>query len=227
MTSSDSSERTIFGLNVISDTTDLVPVSKLIRNTLLFSETFDNDTLNLILPLNYSLKEGLGLWISNSLNTDNNLLVTLDQINYYPVIDADGNSDTNCLIQNEIELLYFNGAAFQEIFAGNKICPQGYIEVTTEYCIQTGENTPANYWNAILNCEADGAKLCSWSEWYFACQKTGLGLTNMTNNWEWTESGSNHATSVLIIGNGTCKTAGENNTQIVTLSPYRCCYRKK
>jgi len=227
MTAADSMQRTITGLADPADTSDLLPVRTLLTNQLLFSETNDNDTLEANLPFSFNLTEGTMLWVFSNFNTDNNLKLTTNQSVFYPVINANGTSDTNCIKQNEIELLIYNGSSFQEMFYGFNICPQGYVEVNSSYCIQINENTSANYWNAILDCERDNAKLCSWGEWYYACQRTGLGLNNITNNWEWTESANNHATSVLVLGNGSCDTAGENNTQVTALRTYRCCYRKK
>lgn len=227
MTSLDSNERTISGISAAIDTNDLVPVTDLIDNRLLFSSVTNDDSLQLNLPLQYELNEGMGFWISPITNSANTTIITLDQLNYFPLKSINQSNETNCLKSNEIEWIIYDGNSFQEMFEGFKTCPTGYVDVNTEYCIQTNENSAANYWNAIQVCETDGAKLCSWGEWYFACQKSGLGLSNMIDNWEWTESANNHASAALAIGNGSCTTAGESNTQVVTVKTYRCCYRKK
>lgn len=227
MTSLDSNQRIISGISPTIDSNDLVPVADLINNRLLFSSVNNNDSLLLNLPIQYELSEGMGFWISPITNSANTTIITLDQLNYYPLKSINQSNENNCLKSNEIECIIYDGNSFQEMFEGFKSCPAGYVDVNTEYCIQTNENSAANYWNAIQTCETDGAKLCSWGEWYFACQKSGLGLSNMIDNWEWTESANNHASAVLALGNGSCTTAGESNTQIVTVKTYRCCYRKK
>lgn len=227
-TNSDSLKRTVTGLSYVLDSNDLVNEYEVLTNRLIFGEAANNDSLSVMIPIATSISEGEMIWTINNQNTITNLKLSINNGSYYPIISNPSSStDINCLKANEMELLIFNGSSFQEIFEGYQICPQGFVSVNENYCIQQNENISANYWNAIDNCMNLNAKLCTWSEWYFACQNSGLGLTNITNNWEWTESGNNHATSVLVLGNGTCQTAGESNTQIVTNRPYRCCYRKK
>jgi hypothetical protein len=68
-----------------------------------------------------------------------------------------------------------------------------------------------------------GARLCSWSEWYFACQQSGdLALVNMTNNWEWIKWAKNEPYQAAGVGNANCtKTV---HRSFVNLDFFRCCF---
>ena len=87
MTSLDSNERIISGISAAIDTSDLVPVTDLIDNRLLFSSVNGNDSLLLNLPLQYALNEGMGFWISPITNSANATMITLNKLNYFPLKD--------------------------------------------------------------------------------------------------------------------------------------------
>ena len=105
-------------------------------------------------------------------------------------------------------------------------CPGGFTAVNDKYCIQTDEQVAANWFEANIQCAELNAEICSWSQWYYACQKSSLGLLNMTNNWEWINDGgddkSNHAKAV---GADKC-TADDSFKAEFSNNAFRCCFSR-
>jgi len=107
---------------------------------------------------------------------------------------------------------------------GGGSCPGGFTSVNAEYCIETNENvgSPGTFWVASDASYAAGARLCSWSEWYMACNNTG-GLSNMTNDKEWIDAEGLASTSARRAG-ASCTNCESWN--VGTSSTFRCCYTK-
>jgi len=103
-------------------------------------------------------------------------------------------------------------------------CPIGsWSEINEEFCIEVNERVSTDWWNANKNCGDLNAHICSWNEWYYACQKPGNGTINMTNDWEWTIVGIAGGTATTV-GNGDCK---NSSTETMTNSKtYRCCFSR-
>ena len=106
---------------------------------------------------------------------------------------------------------------------GGGSCPAGFTSVNDKYCIQTNENTPDTWWNANDACYAAGARLCSWGEWYVACNNTA-GLNTMTDNQEWVDDASNGSSNAKVAGDGYCKAVGGPSDD--SYEAFRCCYTK-
>jgi hypothetical protein len=137
---------------------------------------------------------------------------------------------SNQMLIDQLVSVIYDGTNFQVISPLNKPCPSGYVEVTPEYCIQQDEQPLQTFWDAIVDCSDNNAKLCTWGQWYYACWKTGLGLNDMTNNWEWIDSAGNHGTqdgtSARIAGDTDCKDAYNGIPNNGLQNVYRCCYNK-
>lgn len=105
-------------------------------------------------------------------------------------------------------------------------CPAGFEAVNDKYCIQKEEQTALNWFEANVQCAELNAEICSWSEWYVACQKSSLNLSNMTDNWEWINDGgddqSNHAKAV---GEGKCTSDNSFKAELST-NAFRCCFSR-
>ena len=96
--------------------------------------------------------------------------------------------------------------------------------VNTQYCIDDSEQGTGDFWAAASGCIAADKRLCSLSEWYYACQNTS-GAWNgaqATNDYEWIEFGG--ANSGTAVGNGGCTVTTTYN--FATTLTYRCCYSR-
>lgn len=117
---------------------------------------------------------------------------------------------------------------------GISSCPLGWTMIgdagkRATYCIETNQRATAAYFNAqnicsnINDATLGRAHLCAHDEWHTACVR-GIGLSNMTNDWEWTADLSG-STSILLAGHNTyggCSAVNSGTTGNV-LHPYRCC----
>lgn len=147
----------------------------------------------------------------------------------YPVLIAPGSA----LLADQVSgmptlSLVFDGVAFQ-VMNGRaherRTCPAGMVAVSDQYCIDIAQQDTTDFFAAGTACVAQNKRLCSWGEWYGACQQTAtLSLQNMTDNWEWTGDAANEDNGVRIVG-PTCSSAG---TWSVINAPqcYRCCYTR-
>ncbi|HUP11967.1 MAG TPA: hypothetical protein VM187_07145 [Niastella sp.] len=118
----------------------------------------------------------------------------------------------------------FDGASFQIMNSLAKTCPEGFKSVNESFCIENTESSTATFFNASVTCASKNAKLCTWNEWYYACQKTSLGLSNMTNNYEWIDSAGNSNHQAAILGNGGCGVRAVSTD--TTVRNFRCCYSR-
>jgi hypothetical protein len=122
-----------------------------------------------------------------------------------------------------ITLLY-DGTSYQIVSSGERGCPAGFTEVNRQFCIETNEHPTATFFNAVAYCFGMNARLCTWGEWYYACQKSGLGISAMTNNFEWVDTAANEDGQVRVVGYGGCTGAGA--PYATSIYTYRCCFSK-
>lgn len=242
MTGSSDSLRKVSGIGGASELSDAVNYKDYYSGKLRFATPtgFSNNSWNLTVSMSIlSYTEGMMIYfIADTNNTGpatiniNNLgAVSLNRIAGFPL-------DTNDLVKDLPVLAIYDGSAFQLISDVSKKCPATFIRVNEHYCIQPVENDSAYFWPAAKYCGDLNAKLCTWGQWYYACQKTGLGITDMTNNWEWVDVGGNLLTWTTPPAANTGSMVGENgcsNVQTAIADPththsrafpktYRCCY---
>jgi len=128
-------------------------------------------------------------------------------------------------VQGEQGLIGATGAAGTDgLDATNspKDCPLGYVSVNDNYCIQADENTPSNWFDAVVTCTTQNAQLCTWANWYGAVATQPL-LANTTNNWEWLDDGGDDDSNYAkVAGNGNAKS--HNSEEMETAQAYRCCF---
>lgn len=106
-----------------------------------------------------------------------------------------------------------------------KDCPTGMAAVNTQYCIDLNENVASDFVQAAITCASAGKRLCYWGEFHSACVvSAALGITGMTNNWEWTNNTSNEDNSVRRVGYGSCTNAG--NGLMTGSATFHCCYTR-
>lgn len=133
-------------------------------------------------------------------------------------------SDSGSVLQ-----VFYTDSTYRLLHARKDGCPNGFVVVNENYCIEIDERPAHYFWNANRNCESIRARLCTWGEWYYACQKTGLGLVNMTTNYEFIDDGSDHISNVALVGSGNCTNMADITTVILTSSykrNYRCCFSR-
>jgi hypothetical protein len=132
------------------------------------------------------------------------------------------------IISGQIVAAAFDGSNFQFLNYSKSNCPSGFLPVTSEYCIEINESVIIDtFYNAVVDCYSKNARMCNWGEWYNACVSMGAGLSNMTNNWEYTDDPGNEVNYVRIVGNGSCTAAGNQNIPVNAPKKWRCCYSLK
>ncbi len=121
---------------------------------------------------------------------------------------------------------YWDGGKWRRIIDETG-CPANMSPANTQYCIDDNEQssgTAVNFWTASQNCIAADKRLCTLSEWYYACQNTpgtwnvGMG----TDDFEWIEFGG--ANNGTVVGNGSCTTTTTDNLN--ANYAYRCCFSR-
>ena len=123
-------------------------------------------------------------------------------------------------------LLFADSAFFIQSGIGRNGCPPGFIAPTDEYCIQKNENPLNTYWAGQQYCESLGARMCTWGEWYYACQNPALGMLGTINNWEWIDGAQNHTNAGTQLGNAACTSNQSVNVFGGTTAAIRCCYTR-
>lgn len=126
--------------------------------------------------------------------------------------------------------LVYDGTSFQLMNGPvhrKRECLEGMVQVNESTCIDVAEHPSAlTFFDAVLVCIEQNKRMCSWGEWHTACRKIDvLGLSNMTNNGEWTANTANYDGAVRIVGDGDCFTGG---TESVFTGPrrFRCCIQR-
>ena len=220
--------RQITNLGTPTDSADAVSAQVFRSGELTFATAMGKDTLAVTTaPSITRYAAGMRLNVKVSESNTGPVYITANGLPLVPLVQADLSPvPADYLVAGEIISVIFNGSSFQVISKDRSKCPSGFVEPNSNYCIEINERALSSYENAAQTCMSINARLCTWGEWYFACQKTGLGITNMTNNWEWLDDTANHSNTVVQTGDLTC-TAQRSITIPSTLTfKYRCCFSK-
>ncbi len=126
--------------------------------------------------------------------------------------------------------LVYDGSSFQVMNGPvhrRRECPTGMVQVNESTCIDLDEHpSTLTFFDAVMVCIEQNKRMCSWGEWHTACRKNDeLGLSNMSDNGEWTANTANYDGAVRIVGDGNCYTGG---TESVFSGPrrFRCCIQR-
>lgn len=143
--------------------------------------------------------------------------------NYFPLVNNNKSElKKGQIIPEKIIVAVYLDSSFIYINPEKPSCPNGFIKVNDAYCIEKDEHN-GTFWTAAMYCQNIGANLCSWSEWYYACQQSGsLGLNSMTNNWEWIKWAKNEPNQAATVGNAGCTYT--LHRLLTTNSSFRCCF---
>jgi hypothetical protein len=213
----------IENVGIPNDSTELVSVKNARNNLVLFyTATNSGDTLFIQTDSSlFRISEGCVLYVQSNLDNSGSVSIKVNGVPFLINKNNDQALDRRDIIPQKILVLVYSENKFILMNPERPKCPSGFVQVNDSYCIEVNERQ-ASFWNAIGVCNGLGARLCSWSEWYYACQKGGLGLTNLTNNWEWVNQGQNEPYTGKVVGSGKCNiTTHQNLTANIY---YRCCF---
>lgn len=209
----------------LGDSSTLANLKQTRNNTPIFlTGVLINDTLNASFDTAlFTIENGLVLMLTSDLANSNQVVIKLNST-CYQVSKANNNSLVkDDIIPQKIMILAYSQNKFIYLNPERSLCPSGYSKVNEKYCIETNERQ-ADFWSAMTTCLSEGARLCSWSEWYYACRHSAaLGIVNMYNlNWEWVHQSQNEVYQGKAVGRGRCDiTIHRNGTQ---LDFFRCCF---
>jgi hypothetical protein len=126
--------------------------------------------------------------------------------------------------------LIYDGVRFQLLSSTQLPCPSGFSIANERYCIADQPLPAATFFDAINTCAAQGARLCTISEWSHACRSIPGFFATVTEA-EWVDHAANNNTGAKLVGFGIDGSeAGpgsgcEYGGQVVPTTPYRfrCC----
>lgn len=220
-------------INDIETTTniDLLNSKEVIVNQYQYATTFlQNDTLFAIFnPKIEALNLGLKLYLRLP-------LTILNSINYLKINDLiavniylyfDDNFEQNSLNSDEIFTAIFDGVSFQTLLrADERTCPDGFVDINDKYCVSQTRQGPGTFYQNITYCNSLNARLCSWSEWFYACKNNGGNISDMSiTGLEWVDTGGNGKTLAKVVGSTNCYSHGFGDTKTASYY-FRCCYTK-
>lgn len=232
MTGATNADRQIKGVGDPTDLGDAVNARTVQRGSLIYAEATGRDTilLNINIPPPNQYIAGMLINFKAENTNTGPVVVNLNNLGYCSLKKGDNyNLDSADIVNQQLITMIYDGTKFQILSPLNKGCPNGFISVNTNYCIEIEERAAASWWVATITCMNKNANLCSMSEWTYACQKSGLGLNNMVNNYEWVNSAANNATTSKTVGldyqgNPGCDYG--SYAAPTALNSYRCCFSK-
>ncbi|MCB0792653.1 MAG: hypothetical protein H6595_02615 [Flavobacteriales bacterium] len=106
-------------------------------------------------------------------------------------------------------------------------CPEGYVAANDHLCVQVDDGPSMSFFNASHYCTGRGARLCTWDEYIHACVVLGPQLTGLFNEWEWIDDTSDHTHTADQVGRWQC--ISQRSVGAVehpnNYGEVRCCYR--
>ena len=184
-----------------------------------------------LVPASDTVMAGMKLRVLCATANTGPVTITVDGQGPYAVQRAGGLPLlANTIQAGEIAVLLFNGSVFQLVRAERRArsaCPAGQVMVNEQYCIEIQERDTLDFYQASAVCGALNARLCTWMEWYYACNNaTTIGVTGMVGNWEWTNNTANGDQLARVVGQSTCTQAATSPTTAGPKRNFRCCYRR-
>ena len=170
-----------------------------------------------------------GMMLTLKVNNSNSaaVQVRINQLDPVPVLKkVTQELAPNDILSGQIIQLIFDGENFQLMSKKGKKCPDGFVDGNGGYCIETSARQAALFYDAAAICNEMNARICSWGEWFYACNNPEIEF-NPTAGWEWTNSNSITKVNAKTVGaSNSCYTNTSRNTQPSaneTLQ-FRCCY---
>lgn len=107
--------------------------------------------------------------------------------------------DSADLIPGSPSRLVYDGTQFHLVGEVTLPCPEGFSPVTNRLCIMDNSIGPATFFNAITTCGAMNARLCTFSEWAYACRSRPAFLPTVLQL-EWVDDAANSASNAKNVG---------------------------
>ncbi len=120
----------------------------------------------------------------------------------------------------------YDGVAFQLLGQVTLPCPDGFSAVTSRLCIMDNSLAPVSFFAATNVCGAMNARLCSFSEWAYACRSKPAFLATVLEL-EWVDDAANSDTNAKNVGvdSTTLEFGCEFGANSLAVNPgrFRCC----
>ncbi|HQW06375.1 MAG: hypothetical protein IPH05_06555 [Flavobacteriales bacterium] len=126
--------------------------------------------------------------------------------------------------------LVYDGTRFMLLNNAYRPCPSGYSPASALTCIADSVRGVRNFHQAVMACDAIGARMCTFGEWTTAC-RTKPGFLGTVSSYEWVGDGANSGSDGKMVGagsNGPTEVTGiacEYGATSGIAAPvrYRCC----
>jgi len=187
------------------------------------------DTVYLNFPIKFTkYYTGMQIYFPNPVNNNGNLYVNCDSLGVRELKIYGRSLNKNELITGRIVSLIYNGAFFEIQNEINSPCPDGFIIGNKNYCIEINERDSLDFYSATVVCGDLNSRLCTWSEWKYACSNIP-GINDLVGNFEWIDDAGNYTGGYIcakVIGGASCSDNSSQNTNIVNKRKFRCCYSR-
>jgi len=230
MVSPNEEDRQVKGLGRPVQGNNAVNATVVLNASLIFDEAVGTDQISIDLEpaiSNYTA----GLMLTFKPDAPNSGPATLS-VNNLGAIDIKKNISEildSADFRTDIPVtVIFDGTVFQVLGQYSPSCPQGYLEMTREYCIEIQPRPMGTFWLAAQLCAQNGARLCSYGEWHYAC-RTDQSFFNSISGYEWVDHAANNVANAKRIGvnnNGDPNCYEGGHAFPLTQTAYRCCYTK-
>lgn len=127
--------------------------------------------------------------------------------------------------------MIYDGSRFRLLSSATLPCHSGFSIGSREYCIEDSSHAAITFYDAVVTCTGRGARLCSYSEWVYACLKQP-GFIGTVLDYEWVDDAANHTDAAKLVGNGGTGSVGGPMgidckhgalSQPIGSYRYRCC----
>ncbi|MBS1581542.1 MAG: hypothetical protein JST66_05000 [Bacteroidetes bacterium] len=175
--------------------------------------------------------EGLCLLLLSNDGNSGPVIIGLSSAGSFPLLKGPGLPlQAGDVLPGELVSAVFDGTTFQLIAARRqdiRPCPSGSVAVNEQYCIEIAQHDTAEFDVASIACGQQNGRMCTWSEWWVACNKLStLGLQDMVGDWEWTNNAANADGYVRVVGQSSCTQAATSVGWGGLQRSFRCCYRR-
>ncbi len=129
------------------------------------------------------------------------------------------------MVQGRVcEVMYAEGR-FVLLNAREVGCPQGFLFVNANYCIEATSSPAVDWTVATDNCNNKGGQLCTWGEHHAACTLLQGQFTNMFVDYEWVDDTSNHSHTANQVARVNCLQQRSGTLDVP--ARVRCCYHPR
>jgi hypothetical protein len=97
--------------------------------------------------------------------------------------------------------LIYDGERFQLVSAIQLPCKAGFSAVNKAYCIADSAAEAATFFAATNLCATQGGRLCTFSEWAYACRSM-TGFLATVGSAEWVDHAANYTNGAKLVGAG-------------------------